>query len=373
MNAKLIKYEQQKICASTSMYFSLFDKHIPNGLNETSSILLYRISNIGCIARIIDCNPRASYTIVENDYINAALKLVLDSSASIKFTSNFHLENQPSYDLIVTNLLDVNKHRQQVVECIKHLKDENSLCIALTLIGWLSYGWRHVDNDNSFYAFEESLAKHIVALEHDNFYGHDSITKNHMQEHAVMCVKKSAMYDFYKRIYGDFIIPEKYVPFMERLISQIVEEDNFSRLKYYGKWSRKLENYVVMDGIRSRHCRIDKRVNAFKTYCGYFANKINEKGLTYSKASNKNSDIKKIRCAAFNTSEEVKNCYKSMQTKFAMFILAAFYPSKEFIPWQDDYSHPWTDIDFCKHYNVSDDEWQWIDSMINRYRGRKTL
>lgn len=370
---KRLRYEQKKICLDSDAYFSLFDKHIPYGLNEKSDVLLHSISNVGCILNIINRNPKASYTVVGNKYVNDALKLMLSPEIKARLVENLALEDSSSYDLIVINALDVRKHRQLAVEAIKHLKDERSSCVFLALCAWLTYRARFMRDDNSFRDFENSLAKHIETLELDNLHNRNGVSKQGFQDDAVYVIKKAETYNFYKRVYGDFVIPEKYIPFMERILAQLKQEGNSSKLKYYGKWSKKFKNYVVMDGIRPRMCRIAKIVNLFRVYCGYFANGVNAKGLTYSQASRANSDISKICIVAFDTPDEVKNCYESMMTKFAMFTLAALPIIKELIPWQADYTHPWTDDDFRKHYHITDDEWHWIETMIDGYCCRKNL
>ena len=74
--------------------------------------------------------------------------------------------------------------------------------------------------------------------------------------------------------------------------------------------------------------------------------------------------------AAFDSREETLNCYKYCCSRFFRFLLLQFMSSinmtKEvfrFVPLQD-FTRPWTDVDLYAKYGLTDEEIQFIESMI---------
>ena len=59
--------DRSKFMADGAKYFELFEKHVPTGL--TGNILLMSIGNIDCLAKLMNLNKDAKYTIVENNRI----------------------------------------------------------------------------------------------------------------------------------------------------------------------------------------------------------------------------------------------------------------------------------------------------------------
>ena len=106
----------------------------------------------------------------------------------------------------------------------------------------------------------------------------------------------------------------------------------------------------------------------------YFTNKINEftnetyleqrtrvaRGNVKPKAENTN--IK------FNTKEERDNFYNSWNTKTLRWMFNTMkvdiHVHSQFLPWLGDYTHPWTDADLYKYFNLSDDEIKIIEDEI---------
>lgn len=106
----------------------------------------------------------------------------------------------------------------------------------------------------------------------------------------------------------------------------------------------------------------------------YFTNKINEfTNETYLaqrtrvawgnvKPKATNTNIK------FSTKEERDNFYDSWSTKTLRWMFNAMkvdvHVHSQFLPWLDDYTHPWTDNDLYKYFNLSDDEIRIIEDEI---------
>ena len=70
----------------------------------------------------------------------------------------------------------------------------------------------------------------------------------------------------------------------------------------------------------------------------------------------------------FETEEESINFFNSLQTKFYKFINVCIkrdmHVHWQYIPWLSDYTHPWTDNDLYKYFNLSDDEIRIIEDEI---------
>ena len=106
----------------------------------------------------------------------------------------------------------------------------------------------------------------------------------------------------------------------------------------------------------------------------YFTNKINEfTNETYLEQRTRvawgnvkpkavNTNIK------FATKEERDNFYDSWNTKSLRWMFNAMkvdvHVHSNFLPWLGDYTHPWTDDDLYKYFNLSDDEIAIIDDEI---------
>ncbi len=74
-----------------------------------------------------------------------------------------------------------------------------------------------------------------------------------------------------------------------------------------------------------------------------------------------NKDLTKI---------EAENLYEYIKTKFVRFLVATKTSTQstppdafQFVPLQD-FSHPWTDEELYKKYGLTDEEIQFIESMI---------
>lgn len=125
-----------KMRADGNAYFKLFEKHIPVGYGENSTILLYKIDNMSCIAKIVDMNNSAKYIVVTNDATAAALRIALNKSINVDYIKDFDFEkNDMKFDCIIMNPpYQRNLHLKILAEAIKHLKDEKSVCVNLSPI-----------------------------------------------------------------------------------------------------------------------------------------------------------------------------------------------------------------------------------------------
>ena len=70
----------------------------------------------------------------------------------------------------------------------------------------------------------------------------------------------------------------------------------------------------------------------------------------------------------FNTTTEAQNFYDSFFTRFYTWLCNITKMNQnlapKLLPWLDDYTHPWTDDDLYKYFNLSEDEIRIIESEI---------
>ena len=70
-----------------------------------------------------------------------------------------------------------------------------------------------------------------------------------------------------------------------------------------------------------------------------------------------------VKFLNFNTENERHNAWQSYLTKFARFCIC-MDESTKLAPYMDDYREPWTDKRFKEYFELTDIEWQLIDTVI---------
>lgn len=70
-----------------------------------------------------------------------------------------------------------------------------------------------------------------------------------------------------------------------------------------------------------------------------------------------------VRFLNFNTEEERYDAWQSYLTKFARFCIC-MDESTKLAPYMGDYTEPWTDERFKQYFELTDIEWQLIDTVI---------
>ena len=140
MDFKSISIDQSKISADGNAYFALFDKHIPRNLGTGSTMLLYELANMTCIMKIIALNPDAKYIVIGNDFVNDALKLMVDKRVDVEYKYKIDLETcDMKFDCIVMNPpYQRGLHIKILDEAIKHVKNTGSVISLQPIVKWQS-------------------------------------------------------------------------------------------------------------------------------------------------------------------------------------------------------------------------------------------
>ena len=111
-----------------------------------------------------------------------------------------------------------------------------------------------------------------------------------------------------------------------------------------------------------------------------FYNGFDEDGAEWMNTRNQKRGIKNSgapfpHSIKFKTKEEALNFQKSCNTKFycnIMYLLKLdMHTPLKFLPWMEDYSHTWTDEDYCKFfakYGMSEECQKWMCRDVDDYR-----
>lgn len=103
MDIEELQLNQFKRLADGEAYFHLFKNHL-TGIKACMNVLLYKIENIDCIAKIIDSCSNAHFIVTGDESISNALKLVLSKTINVDYSKNFDLKkNNMKFDFIVMN------------------------------------------------------------------------------------------------------------------------------------------------------------------------------------------------------------------------------------------------------------------------------
>lgn len=177
------------------------------------------------------------------------------------------------------------------------------------------------------------------------------------------------------------MIDERTMSVYKKIIERIVNDNNYDKLTIK-KYDDALDNYVCAANFSPESKYGKKRFFFLKDVGKAFTN-----GYTYRKYKDGNrfatrGNIQNTECILFNTAEEAQNCYNSFKMLLPKFICMLstvdvnIYP--QFAPWMLDYTAPWTNERFCKHFCITgfiDDEhaepnseWEIILNTMKEYK-----
>ena len=134
-NISSFQIAHSKIWADGEKYFSLFEKHIPE-LEAGHKVLVYDISNLEFICKLMSLNKDAEFWIYGNQEVNEALRVLGFSFHEVAEDLESKTYNIPDmkFDCIIMNPpYTKNFHLKILAEAIKHLKDDGT-CVNLSPI-----------------------------------------------------------------------------------------------------------------------------------------------------------------------------------------------------------------------------------------------
>ena len=382
MDFKSISIDQSKISADGDAYFALFDKHIPRNLGNGSTVLLYELANMTCIMKIIALNPDAKYIVIGNEFVNDALKLMVDKHIDVEYKDKIDLkECDMKFDCIVMNPpYQRNLHLKILAEAIKHLKDDKSVCVNLSPVRWLQDPLAKYKKTSDLKRFEESIAKHIENIDICNSAELTECFSACMTfgMGIYACVKNNGKYNYWQ--------------YKNQILDKVIPNINGLPISYYK--DHKNSTFVPIVLIDGGH---KERNNAFVStmsicrnpihYGDYFINGVSTNGKTLEqcKADNKkctNGNIDTWPIIVFDTEKEVKNFVNETKLLFFKYIykesMVDVHVHPEFLPWLGDavnprtglkgYQSEWTDDDLYKFFNITPEEQKVIKETMEKYK-----
>ena len=345
-----------KMRADGNAYFKLFEKHIPVGYGENSTILLYKIDNMSCIAKIMDMNNSAKYIVVTNDATAAALHIVLNKSINVDYLKDFDFEkNDMKFDCIIMNPpYDGQLHLKIFEEASKHLS-KDGVCVSLSPTPWLAKF--NVNRPMAKYrkVFNGKI-KHIEVIEHTTANAMFD-TGNAIEELGIYVVKNddSAPIDLMK--YGFNNDAEKSLYNKINMMNPKAGVITYNKCKYNDK-------YGMVSSKNTKAIRKSFDVPIY-TWHG---------GKTCKEAVLMLDSKKKVSMVLyFNSQVEHDNFINSLDTTFMnwyyqMFVVPGDYKIINYMFRMVDYSQPWTDERFYKFFNITPEEQKVIEETIDKYK-----
>ena len=152
----------------------------------------------------------------------------------------------------------------------------------------------------------------------------------------------------------------------QKIFSKIIDENNFNNLNIKN-YNDELNNYVCLN-IKAPPMKYGRPMYDWLKKTGVCTVDNSYRMWKDSNPAATRGNVENTLCIVFNSYEEALNCYNAMNTKLARFCCCKsvvdvhVYP--EYAPWLLDYTHPWTDDDLYKYFNLSDDEIKIIEDEI---------
>ena len=318
-----------KMRADGNAYFKLFEKHIPVGYGENSPILLYKIDNMSCIAKIMDMNNSAKYIVVTNDATAAALHIVLNKSINVDYLKDFDFEkNDMKFDCIIMNPPYGRTLPHNILNIAsKYLKDDKSVVVSLQPV-------------TPYQTFVEST----------------KVTKenmSHIKDIEIIQADKAS------EIFGITV----------RSDLGIIQIDN-SIHDYKYQFN---ECKPIYDKI------INKKLKSWRSVCVYDQD---PKHFLYMNGDNgyakgwhlKPTEIFNGKTNAklvFNSKEEKDNFFNSVKNTWLykfIYILDNDAAVPAHFPFMQDYSKPWDDTRLYEYFNLTDEEQNIIKQTMEKYK-----
>ena len=371
--------------ADPKKYFDLFAKHLKKFENDGlgKKIALIDLSNVIVDKMIIDLNPKAEYVLIDNflDY-QLLTALMPETNISLICTDDDgileHLEElqklniDMKFDCIIMNPpYHKNLHLKILAEAIKHLKDDDSICVNLSPILWLEDPHAHLKAKSNLFKFDTNIVHKCEQL--------DVVDKNTVNQlfniglfanlGIYVCKNNAKGIDsknFWKRNFEDWE-----VELFDKVYALNAHVED------------KCENNK-RDGIRVPIAFIAGNRGTLPIYkdLAYVVDGM-KNGKDWTKCKN-NGGYKKEEgipipiSIKFATETEAQNFYDSWKTTFCKWLSKRFLFDQNinlrFLPFfggvvnprtgLKGYESEWTDDDFYKYFNLTDDEIKLIEDTI---------
>lgn len=259
-----------------------------------------------------------------------------------------------------------NLHLKILAEAIKHLRDEKSVCVNLSPIGWLTDPVAKLKKNSKYNSFEEDVSKHIKSL--------DILEAKAMSEtfsiglwsglgiYACEKANSNTLYESVaKNEKGDCwsLIEKIGIPLFTKTIPNVCSVfDAFSKNKSLPYWI-KCSRVHGHPGCKDEFDCITPKIEIV----------LNKKG-------NEGKEV------YFSTKEEAINFFKTLNLRFFKFAkYLGCYAKDDFnkgLPFLGEATNPrtglkgytseWTDDDLVLYFGITDDEYNIIKQIMEKYK-----
>ena len=253
-----------------------------------------------------------------------------------------------------------NLHLKILAEAIKHLKNDESVCVNLSPVRWLQDPLAKYKCGSAYKKFKESIAKHIKnidiikATEANSLFNIFNFTNL-----GIYVCSLSGGYDH-----------TKYMKFSCKVKQKVL--DNVIIPTYLGKM-KSLKDIRTPEG-RPDFSRYYVILPMGHGHVG--KNDFYDMISPNKDISRRNKNESRIAgtgfgTANFDTDEEAENFRLSLETKFIKFCVSLLKSNIKnpywAIPYMDDYTQPWTDQRFYKFFNILPEEQKIIEETMEKY------
>jgi len=282
------------------------------------------------------------------------------------------------FDCIVMNPpYSKNLHLKVLAEAIKHLKDDESVCVNLSPVRWLQDPLARYKKVSDLKRFEESVAKHIESL--------DVLTSNMAQE--LFKIGMQTDIGIYKcRKSATYTVPNLVDTITAKAAKYYSEHiPKFDKAKYDG-WRVRIPTIIggkSNDGHGRVKSSTDTRISIGNLYCFFDGKKDGKFWYDWYNRNQYTKTTREITCSiSFDSETEAENFIKQFNTDFIGFVSQSIWSDVHIAPdkvfWMGDAVNPrtglkgylgeWTDEDFYRYFELTDDEVKTVKNMMAKYK-----
>ena len=255
-------------------------------------------------------------------------------------------------------------HLKILAEAIKHLKDEKSICVNLSPVRWLQDPLAKYKKNSDYHKFEDSVSKHIESLdvidaaESNRIFG---IQHWNLAVYTTCSAKTAFDYEQQSTLSG----------ISKKVLNFIGNSDGNS-----------ISSHVIIQSPTVT--KPDYYVYVLDLYGGTITGSLFIKPYGYVRKESSTSDGKQADVfVKFLTENSAINFANSARTNFFKYLMCehragAHYYFGKYFPWMGNainprtgkkgYESEWTDDDFVRYFNISEDEQKIIEQTVAKYK-----
>lgn len=279
-------------------------------------------------------------------------------------------ENMPKFDVAIMNPpYDKNLHLK-ILEKVIPVADK---VVNISPVRWLQDPLAKYKEKNDYHRFQKTISNKIESLEIIS----SDIASN------IFCVAFNMNLGIYKIAQGGYDYNQFSNVIVDKILLKIPDNiANHTLISIPNKWSIVMS--LMCGGSGGRLATTSYWNNDYDRTV-YFNNKRKD-GLTYKEYREttcwgNNKSKAEAYHLEFDTEEELKNFYNSLQTKVFRYLftqtLVDIHPHPEFYMYMNDYTQPWTDKRFCEYFGITGyisdteaepgSEWETILNTMKKY------